>query len=106
MTSELVNIKKELEKRQEVLIQRISRVKTGMTAEHSADWSEQAQERQNDEVLEAIGNESQGELTQINLALERIETGDYTSCSNCGKDIALKRLEAVPYTHFCINCAE
>jgi RNA polymerase-binding protein DksA len=106
MTSELANIKKELEKRQEVLIQRISRVKTGMTAEHSADWSEQAQERQNDEVLEAIGNESQGELTQINLALERIETGDYTSCSNCGKDIALKRLEAVPYTHFCINCAE
>lgn len=106
MTSKLANIKNSLEERREVLMQRISRVKTGMTAEHSADWSEQAQERQNDEVLEAIGNESQGELTQINRALERIESDDYTSCSNCGKDIALKRLEAVPYTHFCINCAE
>ena len=41
-----------------------------MIQEHSADWSEQAQERQNDEVLEAIGNESQHELTQINVALE------------------------------------
>ncbi|MBQ0712583.1 MAG: TraR/DksA family transcriptional regulator [Porticoccus sp.] len=106
MTLKLANIKKSLGDRREVLMQRIARVKTGMTAEHSADWSEQAQERQNDEVLEAIGNESQDELTQINRALERIETGDYTSCSNCGKDIALKRLEAVPYTHFCINCAE
>jgi RNA polymerase-binding transcription factor len=106
MTSELANIKKNLEERRDVLMQRISRVKIGMKAEHSADWSEQAQERQNDEVLEAIGNESRSELTQINRALERIESGDYTTCSNCGEDIAMKRLEAVPYAHFCINCAE
>ena len=106
MTSKLTAIKKSLEERKTVLLQRISRVKTGMTAEHSADWSEQAQERQNDEVLEAIGNESQHELSQINLALERIESGDYASCTDCGEDISLKRLEAVPYTHFCINCAE
>lgn len=106
MTSKLAKIKKSLEERREVLMQRISRVKTGMQAEHSADWSEQAQERQNDEVLEAIGNESRNELTQINQALERMESGDYTHCSNCGEDISLKRLEAVPYTHRCINCAE
>lgn len=104
--SELIGIKKSLESRRDVLMQRISRVKTGMTAEHSPDWSEQAQERQNDEVLEAIGNESRNELTQINQALERMESGDYTRCSNCGEDISLKRLEAVPYTHLCINCAE
>jgi RNA polymerase-binding protein DksA len=106
MNSELSTIKKSLEERREVLMERISRVKTGMTEEHSADWSEQAQERQNDEVLEAIGNESRNELTQINQALGRIESGDYTNCSHCGEGISLKRLEAVPYTHFCINCAE
>ncbi len=106
MNSELSTIKKSLEERRKVLMQRISRVKVGMTAEHSADWSEQAQERQNDEVLEAIGNESRNELAQINQALERIESGDYTRCSHCGEDIPLKRLEAVSYTHFCINCAE
>lgn len=106
MEKKLDDLKKELEQRKDALLQRISRVKQGITQEHSADWSEQAQERQNDEVLEAIGNESQYELSQINLALERIESGDYTSCTDCGEDISLKRLEAVPYTHLCINCAE
>lgn len=106
MTTNLTNIKNNLEQRKSVLLQRLSRVKSGMIQEHSADWSEQAQERQNDEVLEAIGNESQHELTQINVALERIESGDYTSCTDCGEEISLKRLEAVPYTHLCINCAE
>ena len=101
MTLELATIKKELEKRQSVLIQRISRVKTGMEAEHSSDWSEQAQERQNDEVLEAIGNESQYELSQINLALGRMESGSYTSCTDCGEDISLKRLEALAQTSRC-----
>lgn len=106
MAAKLADIRKNLEQRKGVLLQRISRVKHGITQEHSADWSEQAQERQNDEVLEAIGNESQHELSQINVALERIKSGDYTSCTDCGEDISLKRLEAVPYTHLCINCAE
>lgn len=106
MPTKLTDIKNNLEERKAVLLQRISRVKIGITAEHSTDWSEQAQERQNDEVLEAIGNESQHELTQINLALERIESGGYASCTDCGEDISLKRLKAVPYTHQCINCAE
>ena len=106
MTTDLKLIRKNLEERKTVLLQRISSVKHGITQEHSADWSEQAQERQNDEVLEAIGNESQHELSQINHALERMESGNYTSCSECGEDISLKRLEAVPYTHLCINCAE
>lgn len=106
MTTELTDIKNTLEARKEVLLQRISRVKQGITQEHSADWSEQAQERQNDEVLEAIGNECRNELSQINFALERIESGDYTRCTQCGKTISLKRLEAVPYTHLCKDCAE
>lgn len=100
------DIQNKLEERKETLLQRISRVKHGISQEHSADWSEQAQERQNDEVLEVIGNESQHELSQINIALERIISGDYMNCTKCGNDISMKRLEAVPYTHLCINCAE
>jgi RNA polymerase-binding transcription factor len=106
MKPELTNIQNKLEERKGILLQRISRVKHDISQEHSADWSEQAQERQNDEVLEAIGNESQHELTQINITLERITSGDYMSCTECGEGISIKRLEAVPYTHLCINCAE
>ena len=102
----LAQITDDLIHRRAALMERISRVTTDIQKEHSADWSEQAQERQNDEVLEAIGNESRNELAQINKALERIEDGTYTTCSSCGEDINLERLEAVPYTNLCIQCAD
>lgn len=104
-TPSLAQITTELTQRRDALMERISRVSADIQKEHSADWSEQAQERQNDEVLEAIGNESRNELTQINRALERIENGTYTACSSCGEDISLERLQAVPYTNLCIRCA-
>lgn len=106
MNSDFSDVKVQLEARKALLLKRISSVKKDITKEHSADWSEQAQERQNDEVLEAIGNESRNELAQINRALDRMDAGDYTICSNCGEEISIKRLQAVPYTDLCIRCAE
>ncbi|HLS98877.1 MAG: TraR/DksA family transcriptional regulator [Porticoccaceae bacterium] len=101
----LQDIEARLRARQQQLMTRIEQVKKDVTSEHSADWSEQAQERQNDEVVEAIGNESRGELRKVTRALERIAAGQYTQCASCGEDIDLKRLDAVPYTDLCIRCA-
>ncbi len=72
----------------------------------SADWEEQAQERENDEVLESLGNASEQELVMINAALKRIEAGEYFSCSECGEDIPTARLELLPFTTHCVRCAE
>ena len=101
----LPDIEARLRARQQQLMTRIEQVKKDVTSEHSADWSEQAQERQNDEVVEAIGNESREELRKVTRALERIAAGEYTHCASCGEGIDLKRLEAVPYTDLCIRCA-
>lgn len=106
LTTQLDSFKAELLSRRSELLQRISRVKADIVQEHSTDWPEQAQERQNDEVLEAIGNESRNELAQINHALERIENDTYALCSECGEVIAIERLTAVPYTALCIDCAD
>ena len=40
----------------------------------SSNWTEQATERENDEVLESLGNSSEQELVMINAALKRIST--------------------------------
>jgi len=72
----------------------------------SPDWSEQAIERENDEVLESLGNSSEHELSMINLALQRLEVGSYFYCVNCGGEITLARLELLPFTALCIACAE
>ena len=72
----------------------------------SADWSEQASERENDEVLESLGISSEQELAMIKFALHRIENGTYFQCDKCGKDIPTARLELLPFTAHCVNCAE
>ncbi len=72
----------------------------------SADWSEQASERENDEVLESLGNNSEIELAKIKFALHRIEEGTFLYCDDCGKDIPAARLELLPFTAHCVNCAE
>ena len=45
-------------------------------------------------------------LAQIEGALERIEDGDYGSCVECGRVIPKMRLNAIPYTPYCVKCAE
>jgi len=72
----------------------------------SADWAEQATERENDEVLESLGNSAEQELILINSALKRIDAGDYFQCSLCGEDIPLERLELLPFSPHCVSCAD
>ena len=55
-------------------------------------------------TLGLLGNE-EGVLEQIDAALQRIEDGRYGRCEACGKSIAKARLEAIPYTAFCVKCA-
>lgn len=72
----------------------------------SSNWTEQATERENDEVLESLGNASADELVMIGQALKRIDSGEYFSCSICGEDIPAERLELLPFTTRCVSCAE
>ena len=72
----------------------------------SADWSEQATERENDEVLESLGNTADQELHKINTALQRIESGTYFHCSDCGDEIPTARLQLLPFSLLCVSCAE
>jgi DnaK suppressor protein len=44
------------------------------------------------------------ELRAVELALQRTQDGSYGHCENCGKAIQMARLEAVPFTAYCIHC--
>jgi len=55
-------------------------------------------------TLSLLQNE-EDTLDMIESALERIEDGIYGSCVECGGRITKTRLNAIPYTPFCIKCA-
>jgi len=55
-------------------------------------------------TLELIGID-QATLEEVVKALDRISTGTFGLCEACEKPIARPRLEAIPYTRHCIDCA-
>ena len=71
-----------------------------------ADFAEQAVQRQNDEVLDALDDAGIRELHQINAALLRLDNGNFGTCVSCGTEIPIARLQVLPYADRCIDCAE
>ncbi|HET7293495.1 MAG TPA: TraR/DksA family transcriptional regulator, partial [Vicinamibacteria bacterium] len=45
-------------------------------------------------------------LRDIDSALERLQNGDYGTCSDCGTEIAELRLRALPFADRCRDCQE
>ncbi len=98
-------LKAVLEGRLAELQKRLASIKKDVTQAHSGDSAEQAQERENDEVVDAKRNETAQSNRVIQSALERIDDGSYGVCESCGEDIAPGRLEAIPEATRCVNCA-
>ncbi len=101
-----IEARKTLLRRQTELAHRLSAVEADLQKTHSKDWDEQAQERENDEVLEAIASQTANELLQIKRVLHKL--GDHSSygvCKRCGQAIGKQRLSVIPETEFCVGCA-
>ena len=103
--SDISKIKTELENKLRELTERAQEIDDDLSEAPDADWSENAIESENDEVLERVGGMALDEIQQIRSALQKIEAGTYGTCDRCGEEIAVKRLEALPYATRCINCA-
>lgn len=56
------------------------------------------------EEVEAISALQSAQLVQIDRALQRIADGAYGACQECGADIPVERLEALPSTPYCVDC--
>ena len=104
--AEIDDRREQLQARLGEMLHRLERLKSDAAQGHSSDSAEQAQERENDEVVDAIGVETRESLAQLQAALERIEAGTYGVCENCGEAIAGARLEARPEATHCISCAD
>jgi RNA polymerase-binding transcription factor len=57
------------------------------------------------QMAEAQERQRQGQLVRIEMALRRLDAGDYGYCTSCGEAIAPRRLEIDPMAERCIDCA-
>ncbi|MFB2531804.1 TraR/DksA family transcriptional regulator [Paracoccus sp. p4-l81] len=97
--------KTELTARQTFLKGRMAEIDQELDSHESKDWEEMATEREQDEVLNDLGQSATEELRMIDAALARIDEGEYGYCVQCGNQISEERLDVIPATPFCRNCA-
>ena len=85
---------------------RLDLIETELESHNNPDWEDQATECETDEVLEATAKAGMAEIPQIRAALRRIEDGSYGVCTRCGEQISEARLDTLPWTPLCRNCAQ
>jgi RNA polymerase-binding protein DksA len=102
-------IKQRLLARRAELANRASRTSEDLRHERDPlvqDFSDQATQRNNEDVLRGIGDSARQQLQLVNRALARLESGDYFHCASCGASIPAERLAAIPEAELCTTCAQ
>ncbi|HZS94590.1 MAG TPA: TraR/DksA C4-type zinc finger protein [Chloroflexota bacterium] len=74
---------------------------TDIVDQHPADAADELFEREKNMTLVRT---LEGSLQQVNEALAKYENGTYGICDECGKEIPLARLQAMPEATHCIDC--
>jgi DnaK suppressor protein len=87
-------------------LERFNRHRDGITIERSADQLDEIQAASQRAIAVCNLDRGYNELRDARAALRRIQEGSFGTCQECDEDIHPKRLAAVPWAAFCIQCQE
>jgi RNA polymerase-binding transcription factor len=76
------------------------------TDDGTEDIVDRANNSYNRELMFSLSDGERQMLLEVEAALKRLELESYGKCINCGRAIAPKRLQALPWARYCIDCQE
>src|ERR1700723_1512635 len=103
--TELKNFKEVLETKQAELTQ-VLRNREGIEIEKSRTPRDKARHAAERELAIRNLDRESNLLRNVRAALHRIDEGTFGVCLHCEEDISIKRLHAVPWAAYCIQCQE
>jgi DnaK suppressor protein len=103
--TEINNFKKILQDKQDEL-EHIVRNRDAITIEKSADALDEVQHAAERELAIRNLDRESNLLRNVRSALRRIQDGSFGVCLHCDEEISPKRLAAVPWAPYCIQCQE
>ena len=68
------------------------------------DLGDEAATIYNKQILLTLNENERMRLRELDEALDRIESGAYGICEECGGPVGLKRLEVRPVAKYCVPC--
>jgi len=105
----LDQFKRKLEERlseMRVIVSRTEQDGRAADSETAQDIADKAANSYNKEFLFHQSSSERQLLQMVESALDRLRQGNFGQCISCGNEINTKRLEAVPWTRYCIACQE
>src|SRR5688500_8065487 len=102
----LKKIKERLLNERELLIEKLKGNDLSIDDSETPDPVDLAVRNYSKNVMLAVSENDSRQIILINEALERIEDEEYGLCQNCEKEINPKRLDAIPWARYCLNCQE
>jgi DnaK suppressor protein len=102
----LKDIKEKLIAERENLLKKLKENDLSVDDSETPDPVDLAVRNYSKNVMLAVSENDSRQISLINEALERIEDEEYGLCQNCEKEINPKRLDAIPWARYCLNCQE
>lgn len=94
--------KKLIEQKREIL-QKFGK-KRELAENHGGDFMDIATDNLEHELNYIFEEREREKLQSIDNALVRMKEGNYGECEECGEDIEVERLLALPFTRLCLDC--
>ncbi|HEX8734274.1 MAG TPA: TraR/DksA family transcriptional regulator [Pyrinomonadaceae bacterium] len=104
--NELNQIKEQLIAERDTLFTKLSGNDLSVDDTETPDPVDLAVQNYSKNVILAVSENETRQLMLIDEALQRIEDEEYGTCQNCAKEIQPKRLAAIPWARYCLNCQE
>ena len=99
-------IKEKLTAERDVLIEKLKGNDLSVDDSETPDPVDLAVRNYSKNVMLAVSENESKQLALIDEALLRLDDEEYGPCLNCHNDINPKRLAAIPWARFCLNCQE
>ena len=104
--SNLKDIKEKLLNERALLIEKLKGNDLSVDDSETPDPVDLAVRNYSKNLMLAVSENESRQLTLIDEALMRIDDDEYGLCQNCEKEINAKRLAAIPWARYCLDCQE
>lgn len=102
----LKEVKKKLLAERDILIEKLKDNDLSIDDSETPDPVDLAVRNYSKNVMLAVSENESKQLALIDEALIRVDDKEYGLCQNCEKEINPKRLDAIPWARYCIECQE
>ena len=104
--SNLKEIKEKLIAERDMLIEKLKDNDLSVDDSETPDPVDLAVRNYSKNVMLAVSENESKQLMLVDEALLRLEDDEYGLCQNCEDEINPKRLAAIPWARYCLNCQE